>query len=101
MKNLKLSALLSALGVAVYVAAVAWLMTNAEKIFGKMQNFLGPVAFLMLFVLSAAVVGALIVGRPALLYFDNRKAEAVKMFGWTIGWLLLLILVVFGIQFAI
>jgi len=92
MKNLKLSALLSALGVAVYVTGVAFILRNGEAIFGKMNNFLGPAAFLLLFVLSAAVVGALIVGRPALLYFEGRKAEAVKMFGWTIVWLLLLTL---------
>lgn len=101
MKDLKWKALLSALGVVVYVSGVAWLMTNGEKVFGKMSTVFGPVAFLLLFVLSAAVVGALVLGQPVLLYFDGRKAEAVKMFGWIIGWLLLLTLLALSTQVLI
>ena len=52
-----------------------------------MDNFLGPVAFLLLFVLSAAITGALILGRPVVLYLENRKLEAVKLFLYTVGWL--------------
>jgi len=47
----------------------------------------GPIIGLTLFVLSAAVTGALVLGRPILLYLDGKKAEAVRFFGYTLGWL--------------
>lgn len=87
MKNLKFVALLNALGTGVYVAIIALIMQNGEKIFGKMQNIFGPVSFLLLFVLSATITSSLVLGRPILMYLENRKAEALKLFFYTIGWL--------------
>ena len=100
MKNQKLIfiSFLNAVGVAVYVIGVSFILRNGEKIFGKMDNFLGPVAFLLLFVLSAAITGILVFGRPVLLYFENRKAEALTMFFYTIVWLFLITLVVLIMQ---
>lgn len=91
-KKLLLAALLNALGVAIYIVGVSLVIRNGEKIFGKMDNFLGPVAFLLLFVLSAAVTGALTLGRPAILYLDGQKPAAIKLLLYTIGWLALLTL---------
>ena len=100
MKNQKLIfiSFLNAVGVAVYAIGVSFILRNGEKIFGKMDNFLGPVAFLLLFVLSAAITGILVFGRPVLLYFENRRAEAITMFFYTIGWLFLITLVVLIMQ---
>jgi len=94
-KNIILTSLISAVGVAVYVAVVSFLMSNGEKFFGKMDNFLGPVALLLLFVLSAAVTGALVLGQPAILFLDGRKAEAIKLFLFSVGWLLAITAVIF------
>ena len=71
-----------------YVAGVAWILFNGQQIFGQSHSFWGPLSFLLLFVLSASIVGALVLGRPVLLYLDGRKPEALKFFGYTIGWLL-------------
>ncbi|HRY63700.1 MAG TPA: hypothetical protein P5267_03825, partial [Patescibacteria group bacterium] len=90
--------LIDALGVAIYVVIVALIMQNGEKIFGKMSTIIGPVAFLLLFVVSAAITGALTLGRPVMLYLDNKKAEAVKLFIGTIGWLLLLMVMILASQ---
>lgn len=97
MKNSKLIfiSFLDALGVAVYVAIVSFIMQNGQRIFGKMDNFLGPIAFLLLFVLSAAITGALILGRPVILYFEGSKIEAIKFFLYTICWLFFVTLIVF------
>lgn len=94
MKNSKiiLWGFLQALGVAVYASVVVTIMRNGDKIFGEMNNFLGPVAFLLLFVLSAAITASLTLGRAVLMYLDNRKTEAVKLFGFTLGWLFLMVL---------
>ena len=86
MKNEKIWiwSLVNALGVFIYVMAVAWIITNGERIFGQMQNFWGPVAFLLLFVFSALVTGLLVFGRPVYLYLNNFKKEAVKMLLFTV-----------------
>ncbi|MCX6741456.1 MAG: hypothetical protein NTY61_03610 [Candidatus Parcubacteria bacterium] len=96
--KLPLWSLLHAIGVAIYVTLVALVMQNGEKIFGQMNNLWGPAALLMLFVSSAAITGALVLGKPVLFYLDGQKSEAVKMFGYTLGWLVVLTVVVFLIQ---
>lgn len=83
MENIK-RAIINSLGVFVYVTIVALVMENAEKIFGKMDSAIGAVGFLMLFVLSAGVVGSLIAGRPIMIYIDNKKKEAVGLLVWTL-----------------
>jgi hypothetical protein len=51
-------AFLCALGEWAYIALVALLMSNAERFFANTPDnkFLAPVTFLLLFVLSAAVI---------------------------------------------
>ena len=99
--NLVLVSLLSAIGITIYVVGIALLMLNSEKIFGKMDNLFGPVAFLLLFILSAAVCGSLALGKPAMLYFNNQKKEAIKLFLYTIGWIFVMTVIVLIIQFII
>ena len=79
MKNSKLVlySIYNSLGVLVYVAVVAYIIFNGEQLFGKMANFWGPVAFLLLFVLSATMVGLLIFGRPLYLYWEGLKSRQV------------------------
>ena len=87
--------LAQALGVVVYIALVALVMNNAERIFGKMDNILGMVAFLLLFTFSAAVVGSLIIGKPLTMFLGGQKKEAVWHLIATLGWLFLFLIVVF------
>jgi formate hydrogenlyase subunit 3/multisubunit Na+/H+ antiporter MnhD subunit len=47
--------------VVVYVFIVAWIMQHAQAWFGPAKTVFVPTAVLMLFVLSAAVVGSLVV----------------------------------------
>lgn len=104
MKNSKLILLsfFNSLSITAYISVVTLAMRNGEKIFGKVENnFLGPIAFLLLFVMSAAITGSLVVGRPILLYLENRKAEAVKLFLYTISWLFLFTAITFGTQILI
>lgn len=99
MKNCKHShcSLLNAFGVLVYVSLVAGLMLYAQELLGKMEGILGLMAFLLLYVVSAAAVGALVFGKPVMLYLDNKKREAVKMLIHTIGWLLIFTIVLFTV----
>ena len=70
-------------------------MFNADSIFGKMNSFLGPAALLLLFVLSATIVGALVLGRPIYLYLGGSKAEAIKLLAYTIGCLFIITIITF------
>lgn len=79
------------LGVMVYVAIVAAVMSRGERLFEKVDNpVLAGVAMLMLFSTSAVVVCSLVLGRPLMLYLDGKKKEAVTFLISTIGWLVLL-----------
>jgi len=102
MKNQKiwLWSLINAVGVFVYVMLVVLVMTNGEKIFGQMENFWGPVVFLLLFVFSALVCGLLVFGRPIYLWFDNNnRKEAVKMLLFTVVNLFVILLLALVINF--
>lgn len=93
-KKLAKWAFVHSVGVTVYILLVALFMRNADRIFGDLdKSIFGPALFLMLFVLSAAVVGSLIAGKPLMLYLDGKKKEAVTMLGYTILFLFLLFLV--------
>ena len=87
----------NSVGVVIYVALVATIMQNGEKIFGEMKNFAGPIAFLLLFVFSALVTGLLVLGRPVYLFLDGFKKEAVKMLIYTVGWMFAVMLSIFVI----
>lgn len=89
--------LVHALGVAGYVALVALVMLGAERWIGEPKTIVGPIAFLLLFVTSAAITGSLVLGRPILAYLDGRKADAVRMFLATIGWLVVLLAIAFTV----
>ena len=93
--------LANALGVVVYVALVALVMNNAERIFGKMDGLLGVIAFLLLFTFSAAVVGSLIIGKPLMLFLNGQKKEGVGHLIATLGWLFLSLIAVFIVLLAL
>jgi hypothetical protein len=87
MKNIYKDSFFSSLGALAYITFVALLMENGEIIFGKFNNILGPITFLLLFVVSALVVSALILGKPLMLYLDGKKKEAMLLFFTTVCWL--------------
>ena len=87
--------------VVVYVSIVAWVMQHAQEWFKHGKTVLTPIAFLLLFVFSAAVVGTLVLGRPVLLYAEGQKKEALQFFGFTLLWLFVLTTAVFLILAAI
>lgn len=88
-----LEGLLSALGVLIYTSLVVWVMTTVDQM-NQPPAFWGPLAFLMLFVLSAIIVGLLVLGRPVYLYINQSKDQATKLLFYTVGWLLLLTIVI-------
>jgi hypothetical protein len=100
-KEIIMWSFINSVGVLVYVALVATIIQNGEKIFGKMKNFAGPIAFLLLFVFSALVTGLLVLGRPVYLFLDGSKKEAVKMLLYTVGWMFLIMVLVLVINIVL
>lgn len=87
MKTFKQSLPYSA-GAVAYVATVATIMQNAERIFDsadKPDGVLAPIGFLLLLVTSAATMGMLVFGKPLMLYIDGKKREGLMMVVYTIG----------------
>jgi hypothetical protein len=79
------TAFLNAIGTTLYIGAVGSFMYYGSMIkIGKKANFLAPIAMLLLFVFSAALTGSLIFGKPALLYVDGKKKEALTMLSYTL-----------------
>jgi len=99
MKNSKLIfwALVDSLGIVLYVSLVVQIMSHAEQILSD-KDFVGPIMFLLLFVVSACITGGLFLGRPILMYIDGLKKEAVKLFFYTLTILVVLILATFLIR---
>jgi hypothetical protein len=89
---------LNALGTAAYVTAVALIMFNGNKLFGVKDTAVTPIAVLMLLVLSAGVTGSLVLGKPLLMFLNNQKSEAVKLFIYTLCWLALATIILFVVM---
>lgn len=90
--------LLNSLGVVVYVLGVATIMNNAQRIFGNGPGtVLTGVVFLMLFSVSAAVVGSLVFGYPVVLFLNGQKREAVRALATTIGGMVIETGIVLGV----
>lgn len=92
---------LNTLGTVAYICVVTTIMQNGNKIFGEKDNFVTPIVFLSLFTLSAIVVGGLVLGKPLMLYFDDKKKEAVAMFLQTAGWLAIFTIVAMVVSAAL
>jgi hypothetical protein len=95
-KIIKLAFLL-ALGEGIYISLVALLMFSVQKLFGAKPDpaIIAPIAFLLLFVISAAISGALILGKPLMLYLDGQKKEALQLFGCILAWLASFLIIAF------
>ena len=78
-----------------YIVLVAWFFQLIPKFFGNLgePTIIAPIIFLTLFVVSAAITGGLVLGKPALLYFDGAKKDSITLFLWTVGLLALFFLI--------
>ena len=85
MKEIKKRALINSISTSLYIIAVALFMYFGTLIkIGKTNTIFVPISLLLLFVLSAAVTGFLIFGKPAQLYVDGKKKEALTLLTYTI-----------------
>jgi len=94
-------ALFNSIAAAAYIALVAFIMSNIERIVppniddSSPRSILPAITFLTLFVISAAVMALTIFGRPIIWYLDGKKTEAVKLALYTVGFLAILGIIFF------
>jgi hypothetical protein len=86
-KKLILKSFINTALATLYIFLVSQIMLNEQRWFGDMNNNFGPFVILLLFSLSAAVVGGLVFGNSVLLFFENKKHEGIKSAIYSIGWL--------------
>lgn len=90
--NSTLISFLQALGLSAYIFLVASFIWNAEKLVGKMNNFMGPLLLLSIFVLSAMTCGLIVFSYPAYLFWEKKKVkQSLKLVAMTAGWLALFV----------
>lgn len=89
--------LLHAALAAAYITMIATIVSNGNELFGKKDGALSAIAFLLTFVLSAAIMGIIIFGRPILWYLNGAKKEAVQLIFSTI----IFLAVITGIVFTV
>ena len=69
----------------IYIILVSQLLQS--RVFVKAGDILGPIAILMLFCSSAAIVGGLVFGEAIIQLINNKKQECVRASLYSVGWL--------------
>jgi len=77
-------ALINSFLTTLYIYSIGMFLFYAGSIkLGKTNAFLAPIAFLLLFVLSAGLTSFLVFGKPVLLYLDGKKKESISLLMYT------------------
>lgn len=85
--------LINALLAALYISFVGLIPTLAGKIPEPKDTFLGPIVFISVFTLSAAIMAYLFFYQPVYLLIEHKKSEALKFLLQTIGYFALITVV--------
>ncbi|MDO8510349.1 MAG: hypothetical protein Q7S15_01865 [bacterium] len=93
-KAIIMRSLASALAVFAYVLLIVLFLSNAGDRFGESEELLIPVFMLLLFIISATITGLLVLAKPIHLYITGFKRDAFILLFGTLGWLMLLLIVV-------
>ena len=80
-------AFIDSFGTAVYIVLVVFFIFSLQIFSEKKDVIIIPIAMLLLFVSSASITGFLVFGKPAMLYLDGKKKEALSLLGYTFGML--------------
>ena len=87
--SLNLISFLQALGLAIYCSLVALLFWKGNHLFGNDSNYWGPVLFLIIFTTSALISALIVLGYPIYLIWQKKQiAMALRLIGYTAGWLI-------------
>lgn len=86
MKEIKKKAFINSALTSLYIVAVGLFFYYGASIkIGRTNTFLAPIALLSLFVFSAGLTSFLMFGKPAQMYVDGKKKEALSLVYYTLG----------------
>ncbi len=89
-------AFIDSVGTTVYIILVASFVFFLQSSFSDQKDtIITTVSALLLLVCSAAITGFLVFGKPAMLYVDGKKREAVLLLGYTLGMLISITFIAF------
>ena len=80
---------------------VATFIHYANSLLGPVDTVITGIAALLLFTMSALIVGGLLVGKPIFLYIDGKKKEALTLLGWTLGVFFIVMVIMLVILYAL
>ena len=87
------AAFIQATGLVVYCLLIGLLIWRGEYLFGPMNNFFGPMLFLVVFVASVLICALLAFGYAIVLFWDKKETrQSVKLVALTTVWLLFYVL---------
>lgn len=93
--SLGLIAFLQAAGLIGYCSLVALLISQGNRLFGKVPNYLGPLLFLVLFSTSALICAIITLYYPFILFWQKKQTnQALKVIVYTVGWLIMFIFLI-------
>jgi hypothetical protein len=85
MEEIRKTALINSAATALYIIIIGLFMYYGTMMkIGRDNAFLAPIAMLSLFVFSAALTGFLMIGKPAQMYVDGKKKEALSLLKYTL-----------------
>ncbi len=83
------SALINSSITVAYIVSVALFMNWIQSLKLGKDTFIDPIAFISLFVFSAAFTSFWMIGKPVLMYLDGKKKDAVSLISYTLGFFFL------------
>ena len=93
-----------AIGLAAYIAVFATILSQVQAWTQTPPVSIPPAVgislFLLAFVISALISGSIALARPAMLFFDGHKLDAVKIIFWNAVWLVAILLVAAVVLFT-
>ncbi len=94
-----LHSIINSLAVVAYVILVVLVLENAPQFFGARPGVFGSVALLLLFVVSACIVGLLVLGKPGHVYFNVSKKDGLFMLLTTLVCLVIFTVIILSILY--
>ena len=91
------NALIDTIGTTAYIILVVSFIFSLQVLAPNEDIIIIPIAMLLLFVFSAALTGTLVFGKPVMWYLDGKKKEAISLISYTLGFLFIIIIIVFAL----
>ena len=90
-RQIVLAGLRNGAGAIGYIVCIVWFVTVGTRGMNE-PSVLIPMMMLTLFVLSALIEGAIVLGQPILMFVQGERQDAAKVLATTVGFMFLCLL---------